>query len=176
MTIFTKKVSDFISIVYIGCATKVLQLDGINVKNIGVVKHYPMKLHKYPGVSVIQDITMVDLPLMFSLCLYREFNSKLDGYLAMDYSQMTIPFKNKNFKMMNEVASSFHTEKVAQANVFYEDAKMINSIQEKIDTVDQVANDVLYQVEDIGHRNYCIYEYSSKLSMLSKNDLRNTEI
>lgn len=94
---------------------------------------------------------------MFSPCLSRDFTSKLGGYLAMEYSHMKIPFKNKNFKIMNEAASSFHTEKIAQDNVLYGDTKIVNPIKEELEIVDQFSNDILYQFEDIGHINYHIY-------------------
>lgn len=48
----------------------------------------------------------------------------------MEYSHMTIPFENKNFKILNQATSSFHIEKLAQYNVLYEDTRMVNSIQE----------------------------------------------
>lgn len=136
----------------------------------------PTKLHKYHGISIIQDIIVVNLPPMFTLFLSREFTSKLGVYLAMNYSHMIISFKNKNFKILNEVASNFHTKKIAQANVLYEDVRMVNFFQEKMEIVDQVSNDILYHVEDISQNNYSIYKYSSQMLALSKSDLRETKI
>jgi len=46
--------------------------------------------------------------------LSREFTFKLGGYLAMDYSHITIPFKNKIFKVVNELALGFLTKKLPQ--------------------------------------------------------------
>ena len=69
MTIVPKKVSDIIGLFYTRCSTRVLQLDGTNAKTLRVVKDVPMKLHKYLRVSIIQDIIVVYIPLMFSLFL-----------------------------------------------------------------------------------------------------------
>lgn len=42
-----------------------LQLDGTNVKTFRVVKYVGLKLHKFPKISIIQDIIIVDLPPIF---------------------------------------------------------------------------------------------------------------
>lgn len=95
ITIMPKKVFDIIGLVYTRCSIGVIQLEETNVKTLGVVKDVPMKLQKCPEVSVVQDIIVVDLPPMFSLCTSQEFTSKLRTYLAMDYFHMKIPFQKK---------------------------------------------------------------------------------
>lgn len=60
--VMPKKVSDIIGLIFTRCATRVLQLNGINVKNLRVVKDIPMKLHKCPNISIIQDIIVSGSP------------------------------------------------------------------------------------------------------------------
>lgn len=53
MTVMPKKVFDIIGFTYTRDSTRLLQLDGTNVKTLGVVKDVPMNLHKCIGVSII---------------------------------------------------------------------------------------------------------------------------
>lgn len=69
MVMMPKKVYEIIRLVHTKCYTEFLQLDRTNAKTLGVVNDVPMNMYKYPKVSVIQEILVVDITPMFSLCI-----------------------------------------------------------------------------------------------------------
>ncbi|KAH9304451.1 hypothetical protein KI387_008855, partial [Taxus chinensis] len=54
----------------------VLQLDGTVTNTVGIIKNLEVTLHACPNVSILQDVTVVDLPPYFALCLSRDFIDK----------------------------------------------------------------------------------------------------
>ena len=63
---------------------QVLQLDGTLVIIVGIIKGLRMALHACPSCTVTQDISIVELPPHFSICLSRDFISQIGGYVALD--------------------------------------------------------------------------------------------
>jgi len=72
---------------------------------------------------------MVDLPPLFGICLSKEFIAKLGGYLALDYTHLLHPHKEKYVKIPNEGTKAIHLRKIYEKNC------MIGS--EMLETFDQ---------------------------------------
>lgn len=66
----------------------VLQLDGSIVKTIGVIKGLKMALHAFPSCTISQDISIIELPPHFAMCLSRDFTTQISGYIASNWSYM----------------------------------------------------------------------------------------
>lgn len=66
----------------------VVQLDGTSSQTMGVIKDLNITLHDCSSCSVLQDISVIDLPTYFAICLSREFTAKIGGCLSFDYSHM----------------------------------------------------------------------------------------
>jgi len=79
-----------------------------NVKNILIT------LNIFPDISLNQDIFVIDLPSLFGIYLSREFNAKLGGYLALDYTVSLLPHKDKYVKIPNEETKFVHLRKVSK--------------------------------------------------------------
>ena len=87
-TIMPRCVADQLGLKYDPLTKHVLQLDGTSVTIVGVIKGLKMALHACLGCTMIQDISMVELPTHFSLSLSRDFTAQLGGYIASVWSYM----------------------------------------------------------------------------------------
>ena len=87
-TVMRKKVADQLGLKYEPLQKKFTQLDGSSVSTIGVAKDTSLILHASPNFSILLDIYFIDLPALFSICLSREFTTKIGGYLSSDWSHM----------------------------------------------------------------------------------------
>ena len=47
-----------------------------------------MTLHACPGYIVIQDMSIVEVSLYFSICLSKDFTTQIGGYIASNWSYM----------------------------------------------------------------------------------------
>lgn len=57
----------------------VIQLDGTSITIVGTIKGLKMALHACPSCTVIQDISIVQLPAHFALYLSRSFIAQIGG-------------------------------------------------------------------------------------------------
>ena len=62
----------------------VLQLDGTSMTIVGIIKGLRMTLHACPSCTITQDVSIVELPPHFSICLSRDFTTQIGGYIASD--------------------------------------------------------------------------------------------
>lgn len=65
-TIIPNKIVDVMHFKCMRTSNEVLQLDGNNVRPIGIIKGVGMRLQKCSKISIIQDIIVVDLPPLFN--------------------------------------------------------------------------------------------------------------
>ena len=93
-----------------------IQLDSSSVDVFGSVKGVLITLNAFLDIYVIQDIIVVDLPLLFGICFSREFTIKLGGYLALDYTHLLLPFQNKKVKILNNGTKNVHLKKITEQN------------------------------------------------------------
>lgn len=110
-TVMPKAVCDVMGLPMTRASTRLLQLDSTLVKTIGVIKDIVLKIHKCPSMVITQEVVVVELPLLFRLCLSKEFTTKIGRYLAMDYTHYLIPCKDKRVRLDNEKIFEFHIEK-----------------------------------------------------------------
>ncbi|KAH9294238.1 hypothetical protein KI387_040557, partial [Taxus chinensis] len=87
------------------------QLDGTAVETVGVIKGLNLTLHTCPNVTVLQDVSVIDLPPLFSLCLSRDFTAKIGGYLSADWSHMLFRTRyGTKVTIRSEPIANFHIE------------------------------------------------------------------
>ena len=83
-TIMPRCVAHQLGLKYDPLIKHVLQLDGTSVTTVGVIKGLKMALHACPGCTMVQDISVVNIPAHFALCLSSDFTAQLGGYIASD--------------------------------------------------------------------------------------------
>ena len=81
-SIMPRCVADQACLKYEPMIKHVLQLDGTLVIIVGIIKGLRMALHACPSCTVTQDISIVELPSHFSICLSRDFTTQIGGYIA----------------------------------------------------------------------------------------------
>lgn len=87
-SVMPKEIADKLGLKYQPLEKGVVQLDGIAVNTLGIIKGLNLTLHASPNFVVPQDICIIDLPPYFSMCLSRDFTAKIGGYLSADWSHM----------------------------------------------------------------------------------------
>lgn len=87
-SVMPKGVVDRLGIKYRPIKKGVAQIDGTIVQSVGVIKNWNLALHACPGCSVLQDISVIELPAHFAICLSMECIAKIGGYLSFDWSNM----------------------------------------------------------------------------------------
>lgn len=83
-SIIHRCVTDLMGVKYEPMVRDVLQLDGISVKIIGVLKNVEMSLHAYPSCTVTQDISVAKVKPYFSICLSKDFTTQIGTYISSD--------------------------------------------------------------------------------------------
>ncbi|KAH9293824.1 hypothetical protein KI387_040972, partial [Taxus chinensis] len=87
-SVMPKQIADQLGLQYETISKGVVQLDGTAVTTVGVIRNLNLTLHACPNVVVLQDVSVIDLPPLFALCLSRDFTAKIGGYLSADWSHM----------------------------------------------------------------------------------------
>lgn len=87
-SIMPRNIIDQLGIKYEPMTKGVNQLDGTSCKIIGVVKYLNLALHTCLGCTILQDISIIDLPTHSTICLSRDFTTKMGGYITVDWSFM----------------------------------------------------------------------------------------
>ena len=83
-SIMSRCVVDQLGMEYEPMIKHVLQLDGTLVTIVGIIKVLKMALHACPSCTMTQDISIVELPPHFAICLSRNFTALIGGYIALD--------------------------------------------------------------------------------------------
>lgn len=83
---------------------------------IGSIKGVSITLNTFLDINVIQDIIIIDLPPLFGIFLSKELTVNLEGYLAIYYTHLILPFKKKYVKIPSEGTKSFHLRKIFEYN------------------------------------------------------------
>ena len=85
--------------VLVPCDTSIVQLDRSNVKVIGKLNEFLIRLASNPQVHFIIDIIVVDIPKAYGLFLNRDWYEKLKGYFATDWSHLWLPHNGRPNKI-----------------------------------------------------------------------------
>ena len=162
-TIIPKFVVDEMKLYITRCIDGVIQLDSSPFDVISSFKGVNITLNAFFDIFFIQDIIVVDLPPLFGICLSREFIANLGCYLALDYTHLLIPLKIKYVKVPNEGTKKIHLTKITKKNYMNEyeqvDTFDRDPIMESLLTIKILsANDLNYQVIDVGMGNYYLHE------------------
>lgn len=73
--VMPKCIADLLGIKYDPISRGALQLDGISITIVGILKNVEMALHTCLGCIVTQDISIVELPPHFFIYLSRDFTT-----------------------------------------------------------------------------------------------------
>lgn len=86
-------------------------MDGTKIKMVGIIKAFSLVLHACPNVTVLQNVSIIDLPPHFALCLSRDFTTKIGGYLSVDWSNMIFRTRyGAKAMIISEPIADFHIE------------------------------------------------------------------
>ena len=72
---------------------KVVQLDRKSVKVIGEMEDVLVRLSLNDKVCQFIDILVADILEAYGLVLSRDWSAKLNGYFALDWSHLWLPYK-----------------------------------------------------------------------------------
>ncbi|KAH9296663.1 hypothetical protein KI387_044243 [Taxus chinensis] len=109
--VMPKQIADQLGLQYEVISKGVVQLDGTTVATVGVIKGLNLILHACPNVTVLQDVSVIDLPPLFALCLSRDFTAKIGGYLSVDWSHMIFRTRyGTKATIRSEPIVNFHIE------------------------------------------------------------------
>lgn len=68
-------------------------------------------MYACPGITVLEEVVIIDIPPVFGLYLPRDFTTKIGGYLSLDWSHLILRTKHgAKLKVMYE---PLHTKYVA---------------------------------------------------------------
>lgn len=115
----------------------------------------------------------MNLTPIFGICLLREFTTKLGGYLALNYTHLLLPYKEKYVKIPNEGTKFVHLRKVFEQKYMnaprlmetYDQDPVIESL---LTTKILSINDLNYQVTNVGMGNYCLYDNAHPISITTE--------
>ena len=68
-SVMPKKIVDQLGLKYEMLEKGVVQLDGIAIEMVGIMRNLDLTLHSCPSFSIPMDIYIIDLPPYFSICL-----------------------------------------------------------------------------------------------------------
>ena len=68
-------------------------MDRTNVKVIGEMEDVLVRLSSNDKVCQFIDIVVADIPKSYGLVLSRDWLAKLNGYFALDWSHLWLPYK-----------------------------------------------------------------------------------
>ena len=83
-SIMPRCVADQVGLKYEPMIKQVIQLGGLSMIMIGIIKGLRMELHASLDCTITQDISIVELPPHFSIFLSRDFTAQIEGYIASD--------------------------------------------------------------------------------------------
>lgn len=84
---------------------QIIQLDWSLVQDIGDLKNVLIRLSKYDQFHQCINILIAYIPEAYGGFLTRESSSKLQGYFAMDWSHLWLPYKGKNNQILVNIES-----------------------------------------------------------------------
>ena len=79
--------------------TKIIQLDRLHVRVMGELKDVMIRLSSNSKVHQVIDVIVVNIPEAYGVILSRDWLAKLNGYFAIDYSHLWLPFKGQPNKI-----------------------------------------------------------------------------
>ena len=69
---------------------------------MGEIKDVTIKLPSNSKVHKVIDVIVVDIPKEYGVILSRDWSAKLNGYIAIDWSRLWLPFKGHHDKIKLE--------------------------------------------------------------------------
>lgn len=108
---FPKKKAYVLGLEYNPMSKGLLQLDGSAVTTLEVIKDLALTLHACPSLAITQDVSIIELPPLFSIFLSRDFTAKVGGYLSSYWSHMLLRTRyDTRFIIQAEPIFSYHVE------------------------------------------------------------------
>ena len=85
-------------------ASQIIQLDRTTVKVVREMKNVLVLLAADERVCYYIDIMVVDIPEAYGLILSRDWSEKINGYFAIDWSHLWLPYKGcqNHIKVLRE--------------------------------------------------------------------------
>lgn len=140
-----------------------------------------MALCTCPSCTVIQDISIVELPPHFSICLSMDLTTQIGGYIAFDWSYMffrTIYGTKDSIKTLNHMETytpspvnmncTIHEED--EGCITHEHATLLIEVSDYL--LDEWANTLqinpIQEAEGIGLGTYCMFEEGAPIPNLMK--------
>ena len=84
-----------LNLVLIQYAMKIVQRDRPNVKVLGEVKDFLIRISPNLKLFQIIDITITNIPYSYGLFLNKYWSEKLSGYFSSDWSHLWFPLNGK---------------------------------------------------------------------------------
>ncbi|KAH9297975.1 hypothetical protein KI387_029657, partial [Taxus chinensis] len=186
--VMPKQIADQLGLQYETISKGVVQLDGTAIATVGVIINLSLTLHACLNVVVLQDVSVIDLPPLFALCLSRDFTAKIGGYLSTDWSHMLFRTRyGTKATIRSEPIANFHIDPYtpsqinANCSAFdQEDHPSTDEADTKVGsipdlTLDEWANkvhafDPYQEVEESELGVYCIYEENQPIPSITKPD------
>lgn len=139
-----------------------------------------MALHACLGCTVIQDISVVELPSHFSICLLRDFTTHIGGYIVSNWSYMFFRTRygtKASIKVeplaLNHIENYTPSPINMNCTIHEEDEECITNEHANFLTevcnhlLDDWANvfqfDPVQEVEETCLENYCIFEENAPI-------------
>lgn len=119
---------------------------------------------------------VVELPPLFDLCLSREFTTKIEGYLAMDYTHYLVPYGDKRIRLENEKIFNFHVEKKEEVNAVMCEMEESDQLLEELQIEDPFSMNMLDTIHNMEFGNYCLIELEPFITRLTNDDFWKGEI
>ncbi|KAH9310893.1 hypothetical protein KI387_025928, partial [Taxus chinensis] len=185
-SVMPKQIADQLGLQYEITTKGVVQLDGTAVATVGVIKNLSLTLHACPNVVVLQDVSVIDLPPLFALCLSRDFTARIGGYLSADWSHMLFRTRyGTKATIRSEPIADFHIEPYTPSHINtncsafdQEDHLGTDEADTKVGsipdlTLDEWASkvhafDPYQEVEESELGVYCIHEESQPIPSITK--------
>lgn len=164
-TIMPKQIVEVLNIKNEPLNRSVMQLDGNKVQTVGLIKSLWLTLFVCPSVIVSQEVVVIDIPPIFSLCLSRDFTAKIGGYLSLDWSHLIL--RTQHGAKLKILSEPLHTEHIADramlnfepthAFLSNEEKKMVELIEDEEVTGDITLEQEVFLNEFINFNPYSNY-------------------
>lgn len=107
--VMPKQIAKVLNLKYEPVNRGVMKLDGNRIQTVGIIKSLPLTLFACPSITVTQEVAVINIPLVFGLCLSRSFTAKFGGYLSLDWSHLILITKHgAELKILSKPLHSEH--------------------------------------------------------------------
>lgn len=97
---------------------------------VGQIRDLSLTFFSYQSQIVIEEVVIIDISPVFRMCLSRDFITKLNRYLALDWYHLILRIKHR--EKINILSESLHPEHITDdANLCFEAADTSTFQQER---------------------------------------------